>query len=34
MGDLCASAVNLVDTSASVDARWSVSGKHGLLGES
>ena len=34
MGDLGASAANLVGTSASVDAGWSVSGKHGLLGES
>ena len=32
MGDLCASAVNLIGTS--VDAGWSVSGKCGLLGES
>ena len=30
MGDLCASAVNLVGTSASEDAGWSVSGKRGL----
>ena len=34
MGVLRASAVNLVGTSASVDAGWSVSGKRGLLGES
>ena len=34
MGDLCASAVNLVGTSASVDAGRSVSGKSRLLGES
>ena len=34
MGDLCASAVNLVGTCASVDAVWSVSSKRGLLGES
>ena len=34
MGDLCASAVNLVGTPASVDAGWRVSGKRGRLGES
>ena len=34
MGDLCASAVNLIVTPASVDAGWSVSGKCGLLYES
>ena len=27
MGDLCASTVNLIGTSASEDAGWSVSGK-------
>ena len=32
MGDPCASSVNLIGTSASVDAGWSVSGKCGLLG--
>ena len=34
MGDLCACAVNLVGTSTSVDASWSLSDKRGLLGES
>ena len=34
MVDLCAPVVNLIGTSASVDAGWSVSGKCGLHGES